>query len=162
VVYDNKTRSPIDITGVAEQQRREADRQGAAAEQQAREQRQQQREETLASLNETRQQLEQANAQLRGGYSGGQNQAETSGGSSSGGHMASNPDAARRNYTNMEDAVRQNIRNIENAKRRGDSAAVKQYEDDLASNQRKMREHRQEAQSQGVNIRQSEWETKRP
>jgi len=64
----------------------------------------------------------------------------------------------------METGVKskQNIRNIENAKRNGDSSAVRQYENDLASNQRKMRELRQEAQSQGVTIRQSEWETAKP
>jgi len=111
----------------------------------------------------------QGQGQSGGGNSGGQSQAEASNDSSSRGNMANNPDAARRTYSNYVRAAKGHYNNLQKAYRQNNATAtqsdkdrVKQLERSLEDTQNKMRDFRERANQQGVNIRADHYETAWP
>jgi hypothetical protein len=77
--------------------------------------------------------------------------------------IANNPTLAQRTYTNYERAAKDNIKNIENAVKSGEpSHRIRELERSLSDTQKKMKEYRERAKQQGVDIRQSSYETAKP
>jgi uncharacterized membrane protein YgcG len=131
---------------------------------------------TAQALGELSVALGETAAAFQGGQSGGGGSGSSGGGqgsTSSGGgtgasggsagSIASNPELARRTYANYERAVKDQITNAENEYRSsGRSDHLRTIERHLAEAQAKMKEYRLRANAQGVNIRESPYETAKP